>query len=81
MKIYKEFTSAHDWDFVDFLYDETWAGAQTRIKTMSDAEFNELLYYLESIIDDDEPWSMKKLNDFIWFDWDEIYDELRKDAQ
>lgn len=57
-----------------YLRTQSWGGAKPRIEEMSNEEMDWLLRYLlytETELTDTE------IKDFIWFDWEDIYTELK----
>lgn len=62
MRVYKEVTDSHDFDF--------WSGAKNTVAYLLDSEVNEIL----SILEDSYPDGMSEteLNDFFWFEDDTI---------
>lgn len=64
--------------FKTYLKTMTWAGAEDRVQDMGYEETQALLQFLDDIgfegTDTD-------LNDLIWFDWDDIYEEMNKSEE
>ena len=56
--------SLKDFDF--------WSGAATNAALLTDEELDELERQLEEMIGDEEPWSTTKVNDWMWFDFEDI---------
>ena len=56
--------SLKDFDF--------WSGAATNAALLTDEELDELERQLEEMIGDEEPWSTTEVNDWMWFDFEDI---------
>ena len=52
-----------------------WSGAATNAAKLSYEELDQLEEQLESMIGDDEPWSTTEVNDWMWFDFEDICKE------
>lgn len=64
-----------DMDFND-LERECWSGAKDTLKEVSEAGLeNELMAHLEDIFYDDIP-DLSEVNDYLWFDSDNIYESI-----
>lgn len=49
-----------------------WSGAATNAAKLTPEELDTLESQLEEIIGDDEPWSTTEVNDWMWFDFEDI---------
>lgn len=49
-----------------------WSGAATNAAKLTPEELDTLENQLEEIIGDDEPWSTTEVNDWMWFDFEDI---------
>lgn len=49
-----------------------WSGAATNAALLTDEELDELERQLEEMIGDEEPWSTTEVNDWMWFDFEDI---------
>lgn len=49
-----------------------WSGAATNAALLTDEELDELEHQLEEMIGDEEPWSTTEVNDWMWFDFEDI---------
>ena len=56
--------SLKDFDF--------WSGAAANAALLTDEELDELERQLEEMIGDEEPWSTTEVNDWMWFDFEDI---------
>ena len=66
-----------DCDFVE-LYAELWGGAVDTMETIiENAKTEELMQLLQDIFY--EPTDIVKINDFLWFDSDYIFEQLKID--
>ena len=52
-----------------------WSGAATNAAKLSYEELDKLEDQLEAMIDDDEPWSTTEVNDWMWFDFEDICED------
>ena len=52
-----------------------WSGAATNAALLTDEELDELERQLEEMIGDEEPWSITEVNDWMWFDFEDICQE------
>ena len=52
-----------------------WGGAATNAAKLTPDELDTLESMLEDSIGDDEPWSITEVNDFMWFDFEDICNE------
>lgn len=66
MKVYKEVSSAYDFDF--------WSGAKDTVKYLSDSEIEQIFAMLEDC--NGEGMSETAVNDFFWFEDDTIAEWL-----
>ena len=51
---------------------DLWSGAGTNAALLTDEELDELERQLEEMIGDEEPWSTTEVNDWMWFDFEDI---------
>lgn len=65
MRVYKEVNYSNDFEF--------WSGAKDTVNYLLDSEVNEILSMLEDCYDE---MSETELNDFFWFEDDQIADWL-----
>ena len=49
-----------------------WSGAATNAAKLTYDELDDLESQLEVMIGDDEPWSVTEVNDWMWFDIEDI---------
>ena len=49
-----------------------WSGAATNAAKLSYEELDQLEEQLEEMIGDEEPWSATEVNDWMWFDFEDI---------
>lgn len=49
-----------------------WSGAATNAALLTDEELDELERQLEEMIGDEMPWSTMEINDWMWFDFEDI---------
>lgn len=49
-----------------------WSGAATNAAKLTPEELDTLEEQLEEIIGDEEPWSTTEINDWMWFDFEDI---------
>ncbi len=61
------------YEFGNYLVEKTWQGAQDRVADMELEELKKLYNYLDAL---DTEMTDTELNDFIWFDWDDIKENL-----
>ena len=52
-----------------------WGGAATNAAKLTPEELDTLEEQLEEIIGDDEPWSTTEVNDWMWFDFENVCNE------
>lgn len=64
------------WEFKNFLENETWAGAKSRVEDMNYYDVEELYNFLE---ESDMNLDLVQLNDLIWFEWDDIKREMEEE--
>ena len=72
----------NEYDTNDFyrLYDNSWSGAIQTLDDIADAnKQEEFMEYLDALFCDTEEVDATELNDYIWFERDEIYDALGLD--
>lgn len=63
------------WDF-DELYNYCWGQARKVLEEISDADKEEdLMNYLSSVYEDYAP-TLTEINDYLSYDWEEIYDAI-----
>lgn len=68
-------TIREDLDFND-LRNKVWADAEWTLDRVIEADKeDELMDYLATIFDFQEP-TMTELNDFLWFEWETIFEDL-----
>ncbi len=58
-----------------------WSGAATNAAKLTPEELDELENQLEEIIADDEPWSTTEVNDWMWFQFEDVCDWLSLDYE
>ena len=61
-------------DLKDYLSDNSWSGARDRIQGATEEQLNQVCDDLQQLFNDDYV-SATTINDFIWFDCDNIFDE------
>ena len=62
------------------LYDNSWSGARDTLEDIIKAEKEEeFMQYLDEVFCDSDEITDTKLNDFIWFERDTIYENLGLD--
>lgn len=49
-----------------------WSGAATNAALLTDEELDELERQLEETLMGEEPWSTTEVNDWMWFDFEDI---------
>lgn len=52
-----------------------WGGAATNAAKLTHEELDQLEEQLEDTISTDEPWSTTEVNDWMWFDFEDICNE------
>ena len=52
-----------------------WGGAATNAVKLTHEELDQLEEQLENLIGTDEPWSITEVNDWMWFDFEDICQE------
>ena len=64
-----------EYDFND-LRDECWSGALNTLDTIYDRDkTEELMSLMETVFSDETP-TLTEINDWLWFEWEEIYKDL-----
>lgn len=61
------------YDFRDYLLNNSWGGAKNWIKEWELEDFQRLLDYLDGC---EASLEQVELNDFIWFEWDDVKKEM-----
>lgn len=52
-----------------------WGGAAANAAKLTSDELDQLEEMLESCIGNDEPWSTTEVNDWMWFDFEDVCEE------
>lgn len=52
-----------------------WGGAATNAAKLTPDELDRLEEMLEEVIGNDEPWSVTEVNDWMWFDFEDVCQE------
>lgn len=75
MEKYFKVRSESTGDIVEWLKEETWSGAKSRIESATEEQIEAVAEYIGEAFDDseDEFVSETTLNDFVWFDCDHIF--------
>lgn len=61
----------------NYLISNSWSGAKDTIQTVIEHRLlDELVYLIEELFCDDEDITDVKLNDFLWFDREYIFEQL-----
>lgn len=52
-----------------------WGGAATNAAKLTPDELDRLEEMLEEVVGNDEPWSVTEVNDWMWFDFEDVCEE------
>lgn len=59
-----------------------WSGAATNAAKLTPEELDTMEEYMENVVySNDEPWSTTEINDYFWFQFEDICEQLELDYE